>query len=99
LGGQLRGQAGVGPLPRAEVPVQGFGWVHGSFRSPEWVDYTQGSAPVIPAPGPEAARHAGPATAQATATARSWNCSSSVEPFRATVELCPPWMVWVTASK
>ena len=29
----------------------------------------------------------------------SWNCSSSVEPFSATVEDCPPWMVWVTASK
>jgi len=29
----------------------------------------------------------------------SWNCSSSVEPLSAVVELCPPWMVWVTASK
>jgi hypothetical protein len=28
-----------------------------------------------------------------------WNCSSSVEPFSATVEDCAPWMVCVTASK
>ena len=38
--------------------------------------------------------------AQAALTSASpWNCSSSVEPFRAVVELCPPWMAWVTESK
>ena len=33
------------------------------------------------------------------APAQPWNCSSSVEPVSAVVELCPDWMVWVTASK
>ena len=36
---------------------------------------------------------------QAALSGASWNCSSSVEPFRAVVELVPPWMVWVTESK
>jgi hypothetical protein len=36
---------------------------------------------------------------RAQAAARSWNCSSSVEPFSAVVEDWPCWMAWVTASK
>ncbi len=40
-----------------------------------------------------------PAYQAASRLAPSWNCSSSVEPFSAVVELCPPWMVWVTVSK
>ena len=33
------------------------------------------------------------------AAARSWNCSSSVEPFSAVVEDWPCWIAWVTWSK
>ena len=40
-----------------------------------------------------------PAAQAATVPAWPWNCSSSVEPFIAVVELWPRWMVWVTASK
>ena len=35
----------------------------------------------------------------AAARSGAWNCSVSVLPARAVVELVPPWIAWVTLSK
>lgn len=51
------------------------------------------------ADAPGGHRMVAPAAQAATVPAWPWNCSSSVEPFMAVVELWPRWMVWVTASK